>query len=140
MKISSYNQALSYLYSFIPQKRKYFAGEKGMLRTKYLLQLLSNPQEKIKVIHIAGTSGKGSTAYLTSLLLVAHGFKVGLQVSPHLLDIRERFQINNQLISKEQFTQFVAGIMPYVERAKKTKWGRLTYFEINVCLAFYIFF
>jgi len=135
-----YQQTLDYLYSFIPEKRKAFTGEAGIRRTKNLLQLLDNPQEKIKVIHIAGTSGKGSTAYLTSLLLAQQGFKTGLQVSPHLLDIRERFQINSVLISKEKFTLYTAEIIPLIEKCKVTQWGKLTFFEINVCLAFYIFY
>ncbi len=109
------------------------------MRTKFLLKLLGDPQEKIRVIHIAGTSGKGSTAYLTSILLKNHGFKVGLQVSPHLLDLRERLQINNILIPKEDFCRILNEIIPSVEKAKETEWGKLTFFEILVCLTFYYF-
>ncbi len=136
----NYSQILSYLYGFIPDRYSLkFSGQAGIERTKYLLQLLDNPQEKIKVIHIAGTSGKGSTAYLISKLLQHHGFKVGLQVSPHLIDIRERFQINNQLIPEELFVRTFQEIKPTIEKAKNSHWGKLTFFEILVSFAFYFF-
>jgi len=140
ISVKTYKQALEYLYSFIPQKRFLHTGENGIKRTKYLLQLLGNPQEKIQVIHIAGTSGKGSTGYLTSRLLTGHGFKVGFQVSPHLVDLRERFQISERLIPKELFVKYLNEIIPVIEKAKQTQWGKLTFFEIGVCLAFYIFY
>lgn len=102
MKFESFSQAKLFLYQQIPKDIKQkFPGALGLKRTKYFLKLLNNPQEKIKVIHVAGTSGKGSTAYLTSLILKNLGFKAGLTLSPHLLDLRERTQINNKLISKQ---------------------------------------
>jgi len=146
--VKTYEQALEYLYSFIPQRRNLHTGEKGILRTKYLLSLIGNPQEKLRVIHVAGTSGKGSTAFLINRLMSTHGFKVGFQISPHLIDLRERFQvytersrsINNELISKELFVKRLNEIISSIEKARKTEWGKLTFFEIGVCLAFYIFY
>ncbi|MBI3366855.1 hypothetical protein HY041_04490, partial [Candidatus Roizmanbacteria bacterium] len=136
----NYSEVLEYLDTFIPKKRLLHTGENGITRTKYLLELLDNPQEKMNIVHVAGTSGKGSTAYLTSQLLGAHGFKVGFQVSPHLVDLRERFQLNNALISKELFVKYFNEIVPAVERARETQWGMLTFFEVCVCLAFNIFY
>jgi len=60
---------------------------------------LNDPQETIPIIHVAGTSGKGSTAYSIAKLLHAHGYKVGLHLSPHILDIRERFQLFEKKIN-----------------------------------------
>jgi len=74
-----------------------------------------------------------------SILLKAHGFKVGFQVSPHLIDIRERFQIGNQLISKEKFIYSFNQIVPAIEKVKETEWGRLTYFEILAAFTFYLY-
>lgn len=91
------------------------------------------------MIHIAGTSGKGSTAYLTSILLRALSFKVGLHVSPHFVDIRERFQINNRLIKKSRFREYINKLLPAIEKMKKTKYGAPTYFEILTAMAYYIF-
>ncbi len=132
-------QTLQYLYSFIPQKKGYFTGEKGILRMKYLLDFLDNPQEKLKVIHIAGTSGKGSTAYLINALLIRHGFRTGLHISPHLFDIRERFQINSLLIPKSKFVAYVNELKPFFDKVRSSRWGELTFFELTAALAFYIF-
>lgn len=140
MKIKTFSQAKDFLYQQIPKEaKKKFPGQLGLKRTKYLLSLLGNPQNKLKVIHLAGTSGKGSTAYLISLILKNLGFKTGLHLSPHLIDIRERFQINNQLVPENQFCRFLNDIIPAVNQVKKTDYGSPTYFEILVALSFFIF-
>lgn len=141
MKILTFPQALKFLYQHIPKKtQKKYPGSFGLERTKYLLELLDNPQEKIKIIHIAGTSGKGSTAYLTSLFLHSLGFKTGLHTSPHLMDVRERFQIDNQMINKKEFVKNLNSIIPAIDKVKASKYGSPTYFEILVSLAYNIFF
>ncbi|MDO8619005.1 MAG: folylpolyglutamate synthase/dihydrofolate synthase family protein [Candidatus Daviesbacteria bacterium] len=138
--ITTFEQALEFLYSYIPKTIAYtYSADWGLNRTKYLLNLLDNPQNKIKVIHIAGTSGKGSTATLTSLLLEDLGQKVGLALSPHLVDIRERMQINNQLISEQEFINYLNEIIPAIKKCKGSKFGMPTYFELVTILAFYIF-
>ncbi len=63
---------------------------------------LGNPQQDLKIIHVAGTSGKGSTTTLVSKILESQGFKVGTFVSPHIVDIRERIQINGEFISPQE--------------------------------------
>ena len=97
-------------------------------------------QEKLNIIHVAGTSGKGSTCYLISSLLKFHGFKVGLHQSPHLTDVRERFQMNNKIISEEEFIFYLNKIIPIINMVGKTFHGSLTYFEILVGLAYFIFY
>ncbi len=138
--IKTYNQAISYLRHFIPKNENRFPGDLGLKRQAEILKLLDDPQNKIKAIHLAGTSGKGSTAFYISSLLINHGFKVGLTLSPHLLDIRERFQINNQLISKKEFVFYLNQIIPVIEKIKSTNFGRPTFFEILITLSFYIFY
>lgn len=141
MKITSFDQAVKFLFHQIP-KNNYlkFPGNLGVARTAYFLKLLGNPQDKLRVIHVAGTSGKGSTAYLISLLLGTLKFKVGLTLSPHILDIRERLQINNRLISREKFTRYLSDIIPIVEKVERSRFGKPTYFEILIILAFYAFY
>lgn len=140
MKIDNFVKAQQFLYEHIPKKTaKKFPGELGLERTKYFLKLLGNPQNKLKVIHIAGTSGKGSTAYLTSLLLESLGLKVGLYTSPHLVDIRERLQIGNKMISKQDFVSCLNKIIPIFDKVKNSKFGEPTYFEILAAMAFYLF-
>jgi len=138
--IKTYSQAISYLRQSIPKNQNRFPGDLGLLRQAEILKLLGDPQNKIKAIHLAGTSGKGSTAFYISSLLVNHGFKVGLTLSPHLLDIRERFQINNKLISKKEFIFYLNKIIPIIEKIKQTDFGKPTFFEILIALSFYIFY
>lgn len=141
MKLKNFEQVLEFLYSYIPKTKSYtYSADWGLNRTKYLLNLLDNPQNKLKVIHIAGTSGKGSTAYLISLLLESLGQKAGLALSPHLVDIRERFQINNKLIIKKQFVNYLNHIILGIQKTEKSKFGMPTYFELVTVLAFYIFY
>src|SRR5476651_1949406 len=101
MKITTLKQFEAFLESRIPTREALFMGTIGLDRAKYFMKLLGNPKNKIRVIHIAGTSVKGSTAHLTSHLLESQGFSVGLSISPHVFNIRERFQINNQLPSEK---------------------------------------
>ncbi len=138
--ITNFSQALSYLHRSVPSGSRRFPGILGLDRQKEILRRLANPQNKIKIIHIAGTSGKGSTASYLSYLLAGQGFNVGLTLSPHLLDIRERFQINNQLISPKEFIFYLNQIIPIIEDIKKTNFGKPTFFEILIALAFYIFY
>lgn len=140
MTINTFQQAEKFLALHIPKNsQQTFPGELGLKRAKYFLKLLGNPQEKLKIIHVAGTSGKGSTCYLISTLLSSQGFKVGLHQSPHLIDVTERFQTNNQNISKEDFVDYLNKIIPIINMVGKTFHGPLTYFEILVGLAFFIF-
>ena len=71
-----------------------FGSSYGLERTYKLLELLDNPQDKLKIIHVAGTNGKGSvSAYIDSILRQA-GYTTALFTSPHLVKINERFRIN----------------------------------------------
>lgn len=94
-----------------PEAREYidnipkFVKKNGMEDTKAFYERLSCPCLTKKVIHVAGTNGKGSVcAYLQSVLREA-GYRVGLFTSPHLVDIRERIRVDEELISKEEFAQ-----------------------------------
>jgi dihydrofolate synthase/folylpolyglutamate synthase len=102
---------------------------------KALLHELGNPQEKYKVIHIAGTSGKTSTAYYTAAMLRETGAKVGLTVSPHVDSITERVQVNGTPLTDEQFlvlwNEFVNLDAVHAER--------ITYFGLLVAFALWVF-
>ena len=75
----NYNEALN----FISESHK-FGMRLGLDNMKRLLELLGNPQEKLNIIHVAGTNGKGSTCSFISTILVECGYKVGLYTSPYL--------------------------------------------------------
>ncbi|HIS88324.1 TPA: bifunctional folylpolyglutamate synthase/dihydrofolate synthase, partial [Candidatus Avigastranaerophilus faecigallinarum] len=73
----------------------------GLKRIQSILKLIGNPQEKIKIIHVAGTNGKGSVSSILANILKCAGYKTGLYTSPHLVEYTERIKINNIDISKE---------------------------------------
>lgn len=75
-------------------------------RAGKLLELLGNPDKNLKIIHIAGTNGKGSVCSYIDDILKKSGYKTGLFTSPHLVTIRERIQVDGELISREDFTQY----------------------------------
>ena len=79
----------------------------GLTRIINLLETMGNPQNDIKIIHIAGTNGKGTVAKTINNALIASGNKVGLFSSPWIDDYREQIQINNEFISKEKFASYV---------------------------------
>jgi len=139
--MKTFDEAVKYMYSTIPQTRKTkFPAHLGLLRMKRIMELLGNPQNRLRIIHIAGTSGKGSTATFVSSLLLAHGKKTGLHVKPHFVDIRERLQINGQMIAKDSFVavlQTVKNVLKYLET---DRYGSATYFEILVAMAYLWFY
>ncbi len=134
---TSYYDARDWLESFIPFV--YGKEELGLARIQELLRLLENPEKKFRSIHIAGTSGKGSTVFYTAKLLQEAGFKVGLHISPHLIDIGERMQINGRPISPQCLTRLINQIRPIVESMKDSKVGLPSYFEILVAATFVYF-
>lgn len=80
----------------------------GLTRITNLLETMGNPQNDIKIIHIAGTNGKGTVAKTINNALINAGNKVGLFSSPWIDNYREQIQINNEFISKEEFASYVA--------------------------------
>ncbi len=97
-KIHTYDEAVAYLLD-IPK----FTKKNTMEDTKAFLKELNLPLEHKKVIHVAGTNGKGSVCFYLNNLLNSAGKNTGLFTSPHLVDIRERFRINGEMVSKEAF-------------------------------------
>ncbi len=139
MHIQTMIDTVEYLDQFIQPPGGLGDGAHNFGRMQELMKHLGDPQNTLKVIHIAGTSGKGSTAVAISSLLHAHGFKVGLTVSPHMLDLRERTQIDNQIISEEQYCQNLVEMIPAIDAMKKSKYGSPSFFEITMAHAFYTF-
>lgn len=108
----------------------------GLDRINFVLNLLDNPQEKIKVIHVAGTNGKGSVCTITARILREAGYKTGLYTSPHLYDYTERIKINDINISEEKFSQYIFD----VEQLAKNNETDLTEFEIITAAAYKFFY
>ncbi len=110
----------------------------GLDRIQQMLELLGNPQQQVSFIHVAGTNGKGSVCRFISSILTREGYHVGLYLSPHLIDFRERIQLNNEYISKQDFSDIVSQIKPVVEKyCRDGNW--LTYFEVCTIIALQFF-
>ncbi|MFH1519387.1 MAG: folylpolyglutamate synthase/dihydrofolate synthase family protein [Candidatus Omnitrophota bacterium] len=151
--IDKYRQEKNYLGSFINYEKKPFYFYQRCLkleRTSALLKHLKIPDQDLKVIHIAGTKGKGSTAHFCAYLLAASGFKVGLFTSPHLFDFRERIKvvkknlnggdIKESLIPKDNFTEITKELRKKLAGLKLPKGlGQVTFFEVSLALAFSYF-
>lgn len=131
----SYFEALEFL-----GKRERRGIKPGLERIKKLLEALGNPHLNKKIIHIAGTKGKGSTSVFITNLLMTHGFKVGLYTSPHLQCFRDRISINKKLIESSYFGENIFKIKEIYENDPIFKEiGEPTLFEILTALAFKYF-
>lgn len=140
MKVQTFQEAEKYIFEYIPKTGSTaFPGKLGWERTQYIMQQLGNPQEQVKIIHIAGTSGKGSVSTILHALLTDLGFTTGLTISPHLVTVRERIQINKQMISEEEFVRYLQQIQPVIEAVRSTQYGQPTYFDVIIALAFTVF-
>jgi len=139
MKFKSIKDAQKYFVGFRKTQAELIAADFKFEKVQYFAKILGNPQNKLKVIHVAGTSGKGSTCTALSYILGSLGKKVGLSVSPHILDLRERTQINNSLISERKFLDYLKDFVPFIEIMERSEFGRPTYFEIMIMFAYVIF-
>lgn len=129
---SDFQNTLTYLYEQLPMFQRIgpAAFKKDLGNIIALLDALGNPQQQFKAIHIGGTNGKGSVAHMLSAVLQARGYKVGLYISPHYRDFRERIKVNGTYISKRSVIDFVADKQALIERV------RPSFFEITVAMAF----
>ncbi|MDU2460276.1 MAG: folylpolyglutamate synthase/dihydrofolate synthase family protein [Clostridium sp.] len=108
----------------------------GLERTERLLELLGNPHKKLKLIHIAGTNGKGSTSSILGKVLIEHGYKVGFFNSPHLEEIEETIRVNDENILEEDLVYLLEEIKPYVNKVVEEGYKHPTEFEVLTCIMF----
>ena len=138
-----YEAALAYIEAFIDYERSPDFSRQARLynlnRITLLLELLGNPHDRLQVIHIAGSKGKGSTAALVASVLTHAGYKTGLFTSPHLITPRERCRIDGELISKADIASYIEKLKPAIETVSASEFGRVSFFEIYTALAFSYF-
>lgn len=130
-----YKEAMKYI-----QQIGNFGSNYGLERTYRLLEILGNPQDKLRLVHIAGTNGKGSTTAMVTALLRGKGFKVGMYTSPYLEEFEERIQINGENIPKRRLAQLMDKVKEAVDRVVLEKLNHPTEFEIITCLMFLYFY
>ena len=120
------NEAIEYIHA------AYRKGSiPGLHRTNALLELMGNPQRKLKFVHIAGTNGKGSTAAMTASILRKAGYRTGLYTSPYLYRFHERLQINGEQIQDDD----LLSVVEYVKPLAATLPDPPTEFELVTCIA-----
>ncbi|MCL2169712.1 MAG: bifunctional folylpolyglutamate synthase/dihydrofolate synthase [Defluviitaleaceae bacterium] len=107
----------------------------GLERTLAVLEVLGNPHERLKFVHIAGTNGKGSTAAMVANILKKAGYKVGLYTSPYVSCVTESMSINDVNITKTRLDAMVGGLLEYIN----SQTDKPTEFEIMTPLAFQYF-
>ncbi len=140
----NYEEALAYINSFINAERSPDFSRLARLynldRISRLLNRLGNPHRNLKVVHVAGSKGKGSTATFIASILSHAGFKTGLFTSPHLVTPRERCRIDSNLISVAAFAYCVNRLTPEIEAVSGIDGiGDVSFFEIYTALAFTYF-
>ena len=127
----TYSEAIDWIYS-----TQNFGIKLGLdTSTELLAQFLAFPKHDTKVIHVAGTNGKGSTCALIDSLARSQGLRVGLFTSPHLVDFRERFRVNGEMISEETTAKYLTEIKELVENWEHHP----TFFEIALALGMKFF-
>src|SRR5690348_10596785 len=107
-------------------------------RINALMEILGDPQHSYKVVHIAGTNGKTSTARMVEALLRERNLRVGRYTSPHLQSMRERISIDGEPLSEERFAEVYQDIAPYLELID-ARVGKLSFFEVLTAMAFAAF-
>ncbi|MEA3454602.1 MAG: folylpolyglutamate synthase/dihydrofolate synthase family protein [Candidatus Caldatribacteriota bacterium] len=134
--MTTYTEAIDYIYDLTK-----YGIKLGLKNINHLLYLLGEPHKKLKIIHVAGTNGKGSTSSLISSILQSDGYKVGLYTSPHLVDFTERIKINSKQINRKKVCELLERIKPYIEKVANTpSYGHPTFFEVVTSLAFLYFY
>ena len=138
----TYDEAMQFLFHFtdyerMAKPRDAATSAFGLARMNQLLAFLGNPQNELRVVHIAGTKGKGSTAAMTACILQRAGGRVGLYTSPHVECIRERIAVNGEWIGQERVVAHLNRMHPYLQESLKTSDKYTpTFFEIFTAMAF----
>ena len=128
----NYNETLDWMFNKLPMYQRIGAAayKADLNNTIQLLNLLDNPQNSFKSVHVAGTNGKGSVSHMLASVFQEAGYKTGLYTSPHLRDFRERIRINGEMIPEENVVQFID---TYKDKFESME---LSFFEMTVGMAF----
>jgi dihydrofolate synthase/folylpolyglutamate synthase len=130
--ISNFSEATAVLADFIPPTSH---APYTLDNIKALMEFLGNPQDKLSVIHVAGTSGKTSTSYYLAALLHATGHKVGLSISPHIDSVAERAQINMEALQEADYCRELSTFLDRVDESGI----KVSYFEVLVAFMYWLF-
>ncbi|WP_418790756.1 bifunctional folylpolyglutamate synthase/dihydrofolate synthase [Phosphitispora sp. TUW77] len=112
----------------------------GLNRIEELLRRLGSPHREIRVIHVGGTNGKGSTATMIAAILQAAGYRIGIFTSPHIHSYCERYKINGIDISRDRIAEMMTLLRPHLEQMVAGGFEHPTEFEVSTALGFLYFY
>ncbi len=130
-----YNEAISYIHGTYK-----FGLKLGLHNIAALLQLMDNPQDKLKYVHVAGTNGKGSTVAFIGSILAASGYKTGIYTSPYIQRFTERIMINGTEIGEEDLARITGYVKSKVDIMVARGENHPTEFEIVTAIAFQYYY
>ncbi len=133
-KLLSLNNLQVHNYSDSPRELA-----RSLDRVRSLLSALGNPEKKLEIIHVAGTSGKGSVVNYLHEILLADGKAVASYSSPHTTTYLERFRVNDKLIDPKLLAKSINELIATYEKMLAQEPDELSFFELSTCLAFYAF-
>lgn len=127
----NYEETLKYLYDRLPMFQRIGAAayKADLTKTIQLINLLGNPHNNLRFIHVAGTNGKGSVSHLVASILQAKGLKTGLYTSPHLKDFRERIKVDGKMVPRSWVSRFVTYFRKDIEPIQPS------FFEMTFAMA-----
>jgi len=142
--VHTYEQAIEFLFGRINYERvtgiAFSSDDRKLARMQRLLEQIGNPHEGMKVVHVAGTKGKGSTSAMAAAILTAAGHKTGLFTSPHISAFEERMVVNGTPPAPTHFVDLVNRLIEPIERMDQATDGPgPTYFELATALAWLYF-
>jgi dihydrofolate synthase/folylpolyglutamate synthase len=132
MSVRKYDKTLKYLFGL-----EKFGMVFGLDNIRWLLNIIENPHNSFKTVHIAGTNGKGSTATMLSHILKEGGFRVGKYISPHLVSFTERITVNEEEITEEEVAELTEYIRSKADEKDEKRF--FTFFDFTTALAFEFF-
>ncbi|MBO7685010.1 MAG: bifunctional folylpolyglutamate synthase/dihydrofolate synthase [Kiritimatiellae bacterium] len=119
--------------------RRRYGMRPGLSTMRALLDALGNPQDSLKVVHVAGTNGKGAVTAMLDAVLRAAGYRVCRYTSPHLVSLAERFFVDGAPASTEALDAAAETVFPVVEAFEREKGAEVTFFECLTAVAFVLF-
>ena len=126
-----YNETIKFLYNQLPVYQN--SGNKalnlGLDKIQKLLIELNNPEKFLKIVHIGGTNGKGSSAHSIAAICQYNNLKTGLYTSPHLFDFRERIRVNGKKVEKSFITEFINNKLEKIKKISPS------FFEITFAMS-----
>jgi dihydrofolate synthase/folylpolyglutamate synthase len=136
----TYEQALEFWFGRVNyEQRSPRPSDLKLDRMRALLGLLGNPQARLRIVHVAGSKGKGSTSAMLASILQQAGYRTGLFISPHLCRVEERIQVDGQPITADELAALMDVVQPAVravDRTREAGGAPVTFFEVATALGF----